>query len=315
MLEKIKLDVLLKEFDKQEKGMVKFAKEDIGKQEFIPFGIPSVDNITGVGGIGRGRITEISGMDGTFKTTLALNATKEAQKVGDTCAFIDVEHAFSPEYAEKIGVDTSKLILVHPNSAEEAFLVMERLIDTGEIGLIVLDSIAALCPTTEQENEFGKSNIGVMARLMGQMLRKLTAKISKTNTAVILLNQQREMLGGYVPMKTTPGGNSVRFYSSLRLEVTKAAIKEGTDVIGVTLKVKCIKNKLQIPFKIAEIEAIFGEGIDILKDILGLAIDKGIITKGGAWLAYKDIKLQGIDKFKQLCQDNPELLEEIKSQL
>lgn len=312
-----KLDEALKQIEKTlGEGVVTSAEDSIGKLEVCSTGIPSLDNATGIKGLPKARITEIYGMDGTFKTTVALLTIAEAQRNGDICAFVDAEFAFSPEYAAKLGVDNSKLILVHPSSAEEAFNVMEKLIETGEIGVMCLDSIASLSPSAEIANEFGSSNMGVMARLMGQMFRKLVSKLGKSNTCLILINQLREQLGGYVPMKTTPGGNAARFYASIRIEITKSQLKEGTDVKGVTLKMKTVKNKLNTPFMTTEVEAMFGEGIDVKKDIINLAISKGIISKAGAgWMSYKDVKLQGIDKFKAFFEDNPEFFEELKSQV
>lgn len=298
-------------------GAINYAQEEMGSLEVIPFSIPSVNRITGIGGVPRGRLTEFHGMDGTFKTTFTLDLIKNAQSMGITCAFIDAEFSYSPEYAEKLGVDNSKLILVKPNSAEEAFGVMEKLIDSGQVECIVLDSIAALSPETELENEFGKSNIGVMARLMNQALRKLTAKAGKNNVALIFINQLREMLGGYVPMKTTPGGNGVRFYASMRFEISKSQVKDGTDVIGVNLKVKCVKNKLATPYLIAEVEAIYGVGIDVQKDLINECVEAGILSKAGAgWLQLAEgVKVQGLDNAKQFLIDNPEFEQELINKL
>ncbi len=269
-----------------------------------------------IGGIGKGRITEIHGMDGTFKSTISLYAIKECQAQGGTCVFIDAEYAYSPEYAETIGVDNERLILVHPSSAEEAFNVIEKMVESGDVDLIVLDSLAALSPSAELANDFGASNMGVMARLVGQFFRKLTAKLGKTKTAFVVLNQLREMLGGYVPMKITPCGNAVRFYASLRLEISKVQIKEGTDVKGVTLKIKTVKNKLFTPFLTTEIEAIYGEGINLDKDFLRTCIDLGIVKKAGAgWMSYKDIKIQGEDAFIQLFRDNQELKTDLTTEI
>lgn len=299
-----------------EEGVLSYGSDELGNLGVIPFGIVSLDNITGIGGIGKGRITEIHGMDGTFKTTLALHAISECQKLGGICVLIDAEFAFSPEYAETIGVDNEKLIVVHPSSAEEAFSVIEKMVDTGDVTLIVLDSLAALSPTTELANEFGSSNMGVMARLTGQFFRKITAKIGKTKTAFIILNQLREQLGGYVPMKVTPGGNAVRFYASLRLEVSKTAIKEGTDVKGVTLKLKTIKNKLSEPFLITELEAIFGKGINKFKDLVNVAISLDIIQKGGAgWITFGETKVQGVDAFIKLIEDNSEFCSQLEKEV
>lgn len=297
-------------------GIISKGSEEIGQLEIIPFSISSMNRITGIGGIPKGRITEFHGMDGTFKTTFCLDLLSECQKSGGTVAFIDAEYSFSPEYAEILGVNNNNLILIHPSSAEEAFSVIEKLVDSGEVDAIVLDSIASLSPSTELANDFGASNMGVMARLMGQFFRKITAKAGKTNTALIFINQLREMLGGYVPMKTTPAGNAIKFYASMRFEITKSVIKEGTDIKGVNLKVKCIKNKLSTPFLTTEIEAIYGKGIDKLKDLINECILSGIIKSGGAgWLTYEEIKIQGVDKFKQFILDNPEFENEIKNKI
>ena len=300
-------------------GILTSAIEEMGQLEVIPFSIPSMNRITGIGGIGKGRITEFHGMDGTFKTTFCLDLISQCQKMGGTAAFIDAEYSFSAEYAEVLGVDNEKLILIHPSSAEEAFTIIEKLVDSGQVDLIVLDSIASLSPSTELANDFGASNMGVMARLMGQFFRKITAKAGKTNTALVFINQLREMLGGYVPMKTTPAGNAIKFYASMRFEITKSAIKNGTDTIGVNLKVKCVKNKLAKPFLITEVEAMYGQGINIQKDVVNEAIESGVIQKGGAWLTYENEKYQGYDTFVKLLKDNPEfeqaLITKIKNQL
>lgn len=312
-IEKESLEQVVKTIQKDYgEGILSYGHEEIGNLGVIPFGITSLDMITGIGGLAKGRITEIFGMDGTFKTTIALYAIAECQKQGGTAAFIDAEYAFLPEYAERLGVNTEKLILVHPASAEEAFTILEKLVDSGKVDIIVLDSLAALSPMTELANDFGTSNMGVMARLTGQFFRKITAKIGRTGTALIMLNQLREQLGGYVPIKTTPGGNACRFYASLRLEIGKSAIKEGVDIKGVTLKLKTVKNKLSVPYLTTELEAMFGEGIDKMKDIINTAVTLGVINKAGAgWMTYKEIKVQGNDAFKALLEDNEELMIEI----
>ena len=307
------LNEISKEFGE---GVITYASEEIGNLEVIPFGILSVDAITGIGGVPRGRVTEIHGMDGTFKTTFTLELVKQAQSQGLTCAFIDAEYSYYPEYAETIGVDNEKLILIHPASAEEALGIIDKLVETKKIDLIILDSIAALSPNAELQNVFGASNMGVMARLMGQFFRKVTAKIGKTGTTLVMLNQLREALGGYVPMKTTPAGNALRFYASLRFELSKSQIKEGTEVKGVTIKVKCVKNKLATPFLTTEVECIYGQGIDKMKDFVNMAIELDIIHKAGAgWCTYKDIKVQGVDVLTQILKDNDELRLEIEQQI
>lgn len=294
-------------------GAISFGEEYTSQGGVIPFTIPSLNEITGIGGIPRGRLIEISGMDGTFKTTLMLDAIASEQQLGGLAAFVDAEFSFDENYATKLGVDVSKLILVHPKSAEEAFAIIEKLIDSKQVSLICLDSIAALSPETELENEFGKSNIGVMARLLNQALRKLTAKAGHTNTTLFFSNQLRELLGGYVPMKTTPGGNGVRFFASMRFENSKSHVKEGTDIVGVTIKVKCTKNKLAVPFKTTELECVYGEGIDKIKDFINICTNLGLIEKGGAgWYKIgEDVKIQGIDSLKQFLLDNPEFYESL----
>lgn len=311
------LDDVLKKIRKEYgDSIISYGKDDVGNFGVIPFGITSLDMITGIGGIPKGRVTEVHGMDGTFKTTFTLELIKSSQKKGGKCAFIDAEYAYQPEYAETIGVDNNTLILVHPSSAEECFNVIESLVDSGEIDLIVLDSIAALSPNAELQNEFGSSNMGVMARLMGQFFRKITAKVGKTGTALVMINQLREMLGGYVPMKTTPGGNALRFYASMRFEVSKSAIKEGTDIKGVNLKIKCVKNKLAKPFLSTELECYYGKGVDKLKDLIDTACILGVIQRAGAgWMNIEGEKIQGLDKAKEFLEANPHLIPQIEEQV
>lgn len=295
------------------KNTIKFGSKE-EKVDVIPFSIPSMNKITGIGGIPKGRLVEFHGMDGTFKSTFALDIIKNAQAKGLVCVYVDAEYTFSAEYAEKVGVDVESLVIIQPNSAEEAFDLMEQLIDSGEIGVIVLDSLAALSPQTELENEFGKANIGVMARLVGQALRKLTGKIGKTNTALVFLNQLREQLGGYVVMKTTPGGNAVKFYASMRFECSKLQMKEGNEVIGANIKVKVVKNKLAIPFKTTELEVVYGEGFNIDADLIEQLIEENIIEKAGAgWITIEGQKFQGIDKVVNFLNDNLELKEKLIS--
>lgn len=311
-----KLDDLFKDITKEEgEGVIAYAKEEVGNVEYSSFGIKSLDSITG-GGIPKGRIVEIFGPDGSYKTTIALMGLAEAQKSGVRCAFINAEFTFDNVYAESLGVNTDDLIIVNTSTTEKVFDIAMRLIDTGEVGLIVIDSVASLVPKAENEGDFGASNMGVAARLMGQLYRKITEKLNKNNCSLILINQLRDKLGGYVVTKTTPGGNATAFYATLRLDIKKAAIKKGDDVVGVKLTIKTMKNKLGTPFLTTEVDTIYGEGVDIVKDILGVAVDKGVIEKGGAgWLTYNGTKVQGLDNFKQLCKDNPELLEEIKSKI
>lgn len=298
-------------------GIISYGKDEIGTLEVIPFSIISMNRITGIGGIPKGRITDFHGMDGTFKTTFCLDLIAQCQKSGGTCALIDAEYAFSPEYAEGLGVDIDSLILVHPSSAEEAYTILEKLVDTKEVDLIVLDSTTSLSPNAELLNDFGASNMGVMARLSGQFYRKLTAKLGKSNTALVLVGQLREVLGGYVPMKAVPGGNAIKFFASMRFEVSKSQIKDGTSVIGITLKVKNVKNKLAIPYLMTEVEAIYGYGIDKQKDLINEAILYGMIKAGGAgWLTLPNgIKLQGVDNVKKYLIDNDVYLSALEQKI
>lgn len=297
-------------------GLVLQGADSIPVRGVIPFSYPSLNMITGIGGIARGRIIEIHGLDGTFKTSFLLDLIAQEQKLGGKCVFIDAEYSYDPEYAIRLGVNVEELIVIQPSTAEEAFTATERLVDTGEVSLIGVDSIAALSPNAEAQNDFGASNMGVFARLFGQFFRKMTSKLGKSGCTLVFLNQLRDGLGGYVVQKVTPGGNALRFYASMRFEISKSNIKEGTDVKGVTLKVKTVKNKLGIPFQTTELEAIYEQGIDHIKDLIAVACYKGIIQKQGAgWMTYGDVKIQGVDNFKQLLSDNPELYEEIKNKL
>jgi len=314
----VDLKDVLAEIEKEYgEGTISKGRENLGPIDVIPFSIPSMNRISGIGGIARGRITEFHGMDGTYKSTLAFDLIRSCQEMGGTAILVDAEYAYSEEYAASCGVDIDELIVVHTESAEKTFTIMEKLVATKKADLIVVDSIAALSPETELENEFGKSNIGVMARLMGQMFRKVVATVGKTNTALVFINQLREQLGGYVPMKTTPGGNALRFYASMRFEINKTQIKDGTDIKGVTLKVRCVKNKLGIPYLTTELESIYGKGIDIQKDLITECAEANIIKKGGAgWFELSEgVKLQGLDNVKQFLIDNPEFEEELKEKL
>jgi recombination protein RecA len=288
--------------------VITIGKDNIPDWGVISTRIPSLDAITGIGGFPKGRIIEIHGMESCFKSTVAMLTAAQYQSEGGEVVYVDAEYTFSAEYAERLGVNVENIILVHPASTEEAFKIIDRFVDTGKPYLFIVDTFTALSPETELENNFGASNMGLTARLNGQFFRKTTAKIGKTGSTLIALNQLREKLGGYVVTKTVPGGNAILFFATMRFEITKQAIKEGTDIKGVTLKVKCIKNKLAIPFLTTEFEAIFGEGIDIFKDLINVAIAKGIVNKAGAgWITYKDTKIQGVDAFKQLLLDNEEL--------
>lgn len=283
----------------------------------IPFNLLSLDMITQIGGVPRGRVIEFSGMDGSHKTYLNYLLVASEQSIGGICALVNAEYSFDPVFAESLGVDVDKLIVVNPSSTEQAFNAIEQLASSGEITLIVVDSFTALSPETEQSNDFGASNIGVAARLNSQLFRKIVSKLSKTNTTLCVINQLREKLGSYVPTKTVPGGNAILFYASMRFECSKSKIEGDKDNKGINLKVKIIKNKLGIPYLITEFEIIFGEGIDKIKDLIRIALDLGIFTKQGAgWITLTpELKLQGEDKVKQHLLDNPEYAQAIEQQI
>ncbi len=288
--------------------------------DVIPTGAFNLDLALGIGGIPRGRITEIYGAEASGKTTLALHIAAEAQKLDGVVAFIDAEHALDTAYAKKLGVQIEELLLSQPDGGEQALEVCETLVRSSAVDLVIVDSVAALVPRQEIEGDMGDSHVGLQARLMSQALRKLTAIVSKSNTAVIFINQTRMKIGvtAYMNPETTSGGVALKFYSSVRLEVRFAgAIKTGgaeTAVIGAKTRVKIVKNKLAPPFKTVVFPIIFGEGISELDIIMDMAVDAGIIKKSGSWFAYKDIKLgQGAEKTKQYLKETPELRAEIEA--
>ena len=290
--------------------------------DVIPTGALNLDIALGIGGIPKGRITEIYGAEASGKTTLALHIGAECQKQGGTVAFIDVEHALDPIYAKHLGVITDDLLLSQPDGGEQALEITETLVRSSAVDLIIIDSVAALVPKQEIEGEMGDSHIGLQARLMSQALRKLTAIVSKSNTAVIFINQTRMKIGAgpYMNPETTTGGVALKFYSSVRLEVRHGAnIKDvGSDsqVIGARTKVKIVKNKFAPPFKTVEFPIIFGQGISKLDIIIDMAVQRDIIKKSGSWFSYNDLKLaQGVDKTKLYLTENPKLLEEIETNL
>ncbi len=279
----------------------------------IPTGSISLNKAIGVGGIPRGKITEIFGMQSSGKTTITLHIIKEAQKMGISCLFIDVEHAFDVEYANAIGVDTDNLLFLQPDNAEQALEVMDRYISSGAIGLVVLDSVAALVPRVELEGEMGDYKMGVIARLMGQACRKLTSSASRTQTACIFINQLRTDINIKFGNPNVPcGGNSLKFFSSLRLEVSKKEIKDGDEMIGSKVKVKVIKNKVAPPFKIAEFDIFYGEGINRINEIVDMAITEGIIKQSGAWFYYEEHKFQGKDNVLDFIASHEIIAEEIE---
>ena len=301
------------------KGTVmKMGDKAIEEVEVISSGSLGVDLALGVGGYPKGRIIEIYGPESSGKTTLTLHAIAEAQKAGGIAAFIDAEHAFDRNYAEKLGVDIENLIISQPDNGEQALEIAENLIRSGAIDIVVIDSVAALTPKSEIEGEMGDSKMGLHARLMSQALRKLTGTISKTHCTVFFINQLREKIGVmFGNPETTTGGNALKFYASVRLDIRRSSqIKDGDNVIGNRTKVKVVKNKVAPPFKTAEFDIMYGEGVSKTGEILDLAVEFEIIKKSGSWFSYGDTKLgQGRDAVKALVKDNPELAEELEEKI
>ena len=286
--------------------------------EVIPTGSLALDMALGIGGLPKGRIVEIYGPESSGKTTLALHVVANAQKAGGVAAFIDAEHALDPVYARKLGVDTDSLIVSQPDNGEQALEIADMLIRSGALDVIVIDSVAALVPKAEIEGEMGDSHVGLQARLMSQALRKLTSTISKTNTTCIFINQLREKIGMmFGNPETTTGGNALKFYASVRLDIRKVTgIKDGDQIIGNLVRVKVVKNKVAPPFRKAEFEIMFGEGISKVGEIVDLGVECGIIQKSGSWYSYGSSRLgQGRDATKSLLKDNPELCEELEGKI
>ena len=315
-----KLKALQAAMDKIEKSfgkgsIMKMGDNHVQEVEVIPTGSIALNAALGVGGYPKGRIIEIYGPESSGKTTLAIHAIAEAQKAGGIAAFIDAEHAFDRFYAAKLGVDIDNLWISQPDNGEQALEIAEQLIRSSAIDIIVIDSVAALTPKAEIEGDMGDNKVGLQARLMSQALRKLTSAISKTNTTCIFINQLREKSGVmFGNPETTTGGNALKFYASVRLDIRKGQpIKDGEDVIGNQTRVKVVKNKVAPPFRKAEFDIMFGEGISHSGEIIDLGADLGIIKKSGSWYSYNDTKLgQGRDAAKQCIQDNPELAEELE---
>ena len=294
------------------------AMSKIENVEVIPTGSISLDAALGVGGYPKGRIIEIYGPESSGKTTLAIHAIAEAQKQGGIAAFIDAEHAFDRFYAAKLGVDVDNLWISQPDNGEQALEIADQLIRSAAIDILVVDSVAALTPKKEIEGDMGDNVVGLQARLMSQALRKLTSTISKTNTTCIFINQLREKIGVmFGNPETTTGGNALKFYSSVRLDIRRVtSIKDGDQVIGNQVRVKVVKNKVAPPFRKAEFEITFGEGISKVGEIVDLGVEYGIIQKSGSWFSYDNSKLaQGRDATKKLLRDNPELCEEIEEKI
>jgi recombination protein RecA len=291
------------------------AVEDV---DAISTGSLGLDIALGVGGYPRGRVIEIFGPESSGKTTLTLHAIAEAQKAGGVAAFIDAEHAFDRFYAEKLGIDLSNLIISQPDHGEQALEIADNLISSGAIDIVVIDSVAALTPKSEIEGEMGDSKMGLHARLMSQALRKLTGTIHKTRCTVIFINQLREKIGVmFGNPETTTGGNALKFYASVRLDIRKRTqIKDGDRVVGNRTKVKVVKNKVAPPFQMAEFDIMYGEGISKVGEILDLGVDLGIVKKSGSWFSYNETKLgQGRDAVKNLINDNPDLADELENKI
>ena len=315
-----KLKALQLTLDKLEKSygkgtIMKLGDTAIEPIDFISTGSISLDIALGIGGIPKGRVIEIYGPESSGKTTLATHIIAEAQKKGGIAAFIDAEHAFDQFYAKKLGVDTDNLLISQPDNGEQALEIADNLIRSGAIDVIVIYSVAALVPKSEIEGEMGDSKMGLHARLMSQALRKLTGTISKTGCCCIFINQLRDKIGVmFGNPETTTGGNALKFYASVRLDIRRISqIKDSDEVSGNRVKVKIVKNKVAPPFRIAEFDVMFGEGISKNGEIVDLGVDFGIIKKAGSWYSYGDTKLgQGRDAVKQLLSDNPELAEELE---
>lgn len=284
----------------------------------IPSGSIALDLALGVGGLPRGRVIEIYGPESSGKTTLAIHAIAEAQKMGGIAAFIDAEHAFDRFYAEKLGVDLENLLISQPDNGEQALEIADQLIRSSAIDIIVIDSVAALTPKAEIEGDMGDSRMGLQARLMSQALRKLTSTINKTNTTCIFINQLREKIGVmFGNPETTTGGNALKFYASVRLDIRRVTqIKDGENIVGSLTRVKVVKNKVAPPFKKAEFEIRYGEGISRVGEVLDLGVDLNIVKKSGSWFSYGETKLgQGREAVKEVIKDNPELMEELETKI
>lgn len=318
-----KLKVLSAVMDKIEKdfgkgAIMKMSDRSVDKVPVIPSGSITIDNALGIGGYPKGRVIEIFGPESSGKTTLAIHAIAEAQKAGGIAAFIDAEHAFDSTYAQKLGVDIDELLISQPDNGEQALEIADHLIRSSAIDIVVIDSVAALTPKAEIEGEMGESKMGLQARLMSQALRKLTASISKTGTVCVFINQLRDKIGvTYGNPETTTGGNALKFYASIRVDIRKASvIKEGEDQMGVRARVKIVKNKLAPPFRKAEFDIMYGEGISKIGEIIDLGVDMNIIKKSGSWFSYGDRKLgQGRDAVKEAFISDPAFMAEVEAKV
>jgi len=296
-------------------AVMRMGDSPVVEVEVIPTGSLGLDIALGIGGYPKGRVVEIYGPESSGKTTLTLHAIAEAQKRGGIAAFIDAEHAFDRAYAEKLGINTEELIISQPDNGEQALEIADNLIRSGAIDILVIDSVAALTPKSEIEGEMGDSKMGLHARLMSQALRKLTGTISKTHCVIIFINQLREKIGVmFGNPETTTGGNALKFYASVRLDIRRSSqIKNGDSVEGNRVRVKVVKNKVAPPFRLAEFDIMYGEGISKVGELIDLGVEHGVVNKSGSWFSYGDTKLgQGRDSVKQLLKDNPELADEIE---
>ena len=314
------LDQVLLDIEKQfGKGAVmKLGSTEHTKIDVVPSGSISLDVALGIGGYPKGRIVEIYGPESSGKTTFALHAIAEIQKEGGRAAFIDAEHSLDPSYAKRLGVNTDELLLSQPDNGEQALEICEALVRSGAIGIIVIDSVAALVPQAEIEGEMGDSHVGLQARLMSQALRKLSGIINKTNTVAIFINQLREKVGiMFGNPEVTPGGRALKFYSSIRLEVRKGeAIKLGTNIIGSKANIKVVKNKMAPPFKTCSVDIMYGEGVSLLGEIVDLGAESGVIEKSGSWYAYNGDKIgQGKENVKEWLKKNPKVRDEIEKKV
>lgn len=313
---KLTIDKIEKDFGKGSVMMMNEKADQV--QEVVSTGSIGLDSALGIGGLPRGRVIEIYGPESSGKTTIAIHVIAEAQKKGGICAIIDAEHAFDSSYAQRLGVDVDNLLISQPDYGEQGLEIADRLILSGALDVVVVDSVAALVPKGELEGEMGDSKLGLQARLMSQALRKLTATIAKTNTVCIFINQLREKIGVmFGNPETTTGGNALKFYSSVRLDIRRVSqIKDGDEAVGNRVKVKVVKNKVAPPFRAAEFDIIFGEGISKTGEIVDMGVELGILGKSGSWYSYNNDKLgQGRDAVRQLLHDNPELSNEIETKI
>ena len=314
------LDLAVKQVEKEygKGSIMRLGDEPVAKVEAIPTGSLALDSALGVGGVPRGRIVEIYGPESSGKTTLATHILAEAQQLGGTCAFIDAEHAFDPNYAEALGVEIDDLLVSQPDTGEQALNITDMLVRSGALDVIVIDSVAALVPKAELEGEMGDSHVGLQARLMSQALRKLAGTINKTKTVLIFINQIRMKIGVmFGSPETTSGGRALKFYSSVRLDIRRiGAVKDGTDVIGNRTRVRVKKNKVAPPFREAEFDLIYGEGVSSLGELIDLGVEHDIITKSGSWYSYGDDTIgQGREATKDWLRENDEIRNKVKQRL